>query len=116
MGQRPSSDLINWRSLQQLSDGDQGFERQLLTIFVEDTQRHLERLVDAIADQDADRVRSVAHYLKGSSGNVGIMALHQCAATLESLARQGNLSASDALLGEMQGLFQQVQGVLYRWH
>ncbi len=104
--------LIDWRSLQQLSDGDRQFERELLSMYVDDTRSHLSELGDAVIAKDAQRVMKLAHYLKGSSGNVGIKSLHSCAANLESQAREGQLASSQQILAEMIGLFQQVQGVL----
>ncbi len=104
--------LIDWRSLQQLSDGDRQFEQELLSLYVDDTRSHLSELGDAVMAQDAPRVTKLAHYLKGSSGNVGIKSLHSCAANLESQARKGELSSSQQILAEMIGLFQQVQAVL----
>lgn len=104
--------LIDWRLLQQLSDGDRKFERDLLSMYVKDTRSNLSELGDAITAQDVQRVTKLAHHLKGSSGSVGIKSLHSCAASLESQARQGELASSQQLLAEMMGLFQQVQGVL----
>ena len=104
--------LIDWRSLQQLSDGDRQFERELLSMYVDDTSSHLSQLGDAVMAQDAQRVTKLAHYLKGSSGNVGITPLHSCAANLEAQARRGELGSSQKLLAEMIGLFKQVQMVL----
>jgi HPt (histidine-containing phosphotransfer) domain-containing protein len=116
MGERPRSDLsdlIDWRSLRQLSDGDAQFERELLALFVDDTEKHLGRLSDAIAGQDPNQIRLLAHYLKGSCGNVGVMPLHHHAATLETSARRGELSVGPALLDEMQRLLYQVQQLLH---
>ena len=104
--------LIDWRSLQQLSDGDRQFERDLLSMYVDDTRTHLSQLGEAVIAQDAQRVTKLAHYLKGSSGNVGIKSLHSCAASLEAQARKGDLASSQQTLAEMIGLFQKVQGVL----
>ncbi len=114
MGQSLGQGLIDWRALKQLSDGDSQFERELLSMFVDDTRSNLSELGDAVMARDAQRVTKLAHYLKGSCGNVGIMSLHSCAANLESQARRGDLASSQQLLAEMIGIFQQVQGVLSR--
>jgi histidine phosphotransfer protein HptB len=112
MGKALGQGLIDWRSLQQLSDGDRQFERELLSLFVSDTRSQLSQLSDAVMAHDAQRVAKLAHYLKGSCGNVGVIALHACAAKLEAEARRGELSSSQQLLIKMMGLFQQVQAVL----
>ena len=104
--------LIDWRSLQLLSDGDRQFERELLSMYVNDTRSRLSELGDAVMAQDAQQVMKLAHYIKGASGNVGIKSLHSCAASLEAQARKGDLAPSQKLLAEMIGLFQQVQTAL----
>ncbi|NJN30438.1 MAG: Hpt domain-containing protein [Synechococcales cyanobacterium RM1_1_8] len=104
--------LIDWRSLQQLSDGDRQFEKELLTMFVQDAGAQLPRLKQAIAARNASQVGKLAHYLKGASGNIGILPFSHCAATLETQARQGNLAASEQLLAHLQGLLNQVQQLL----
>lgn len=112
MAKTLGQELIDWTSLNQLSDGDRQFERDLLSMYVDDTRSQLSKLGDAVSNRDVQQVTKLAHYLKGSSGNVGIKPLHTCAANLEAQARRGELSSSQQLLAEMIGLFQQVQRVL----
>ena len=68
---------------------------ELVTLFLRDTP---ERLQDLLARPlDANHVARVAHAVKGSAGNLGAMALQECASALEQAAHHGQ--DADALAG-----------------
>jgi len=72
---------FNLEAITQLSQGDRGFELELLNIFIADTQGHLTVLHTALAQQQWDTVRKLAHQIKGTSGYLN-------AHTMQSLAQQ----------------------------
>jgi PAS domain S-box-containing protein len=80
--------------LDQVSGGDRGFQRELLQVFIQDCETQLPQLRQAIAGYDAERMRRVAHRLKGASSNVGANAFCQVVRELEhlgvALAQQGS--------------------------
>lgn len=85
--------------LDQVSGGDRGFQRELLQVFIQDCETQLPQLRQAIAGYDAERMRRVAHRLKGASSNVGANAFCQVVRELEhlgvALARQGSQGGHD---------------------
>lgn len=68
---------------------DRDFYRELLQMFVEDAPLRVNELAHAIAGNDATRIRSVAHGMKGAAANLSAIAVRDCAHDLESLALQG---------------------------
>jgi CheY-like chemotaxis protein/HPt (histidine-containing phosphotransfer) domain-containing protein len=70
--------------LQELSEGDIDFERELLTEFVALAKDSLATLREARALADRNTLRRQAHQLKGASGNVGASAIQALAAQLEA--------------------------------
>ena len=62
--------VINLEQLHQLSGQDPEFELELLQLFIEDSVNQLKTLKIAIANQDAESIRNIAHYLKGSSAQL----------------------------------------------
>ncbi|WP_414423699.1 GAF domain-containing protein [Synechococcus sp. R6-5] len=80
--------------LDQVSGGDRGFQRELLQVFIQDCEDQLPQLRQAIAGYDAERMRRIAHRLKGASSNVGANAFCQVVRELEhlgvALAQQGS--------------------------
>ncbi len=74
---------INLEYLNQISEGDQEFELELLNLFIEDAESHLGAAITAIINQDYKALEREAHHLKGSSGNVGAQNMRELAYALE---------------------------------
>lgn len=92
---------IDWQRLHHLSEGSQEFEVELLKIFFVETKTRLQLLSIALAESDRDAVEHLAHQIKGSSGNLGFMAMYQTAAQLENQCRAQDISQSPDLLEEL---------------
>lgn len=62
--------------------------RKLIALFFKDTPKHMEGLRESIEKRDCDQVRWHAHSIKGSSANMGGMALSDIAARIEKACNQ----------------------------
>jgi two-component system, sensor histidine kinase and response regulator len=89
--------------------GDEELLCDLCRIFLEESPRLLEKLRQAIAEQDAEAVMRAAHSLKGEAGYLGAHATTQAARQLEEIGRLKDLSQAPALLAvlerELDGLY-----------
>jgi PAS domain S-box-containing protein len=63
---------------------------------------HVEEIVQAVAMEDADRLREQAHQLKGVAANLGVRDLAEVCERLERAARDGDLEAAVAPLAELR--------------
>ena len=72
--------------LEALSDfiGSDPLGRYLID-YIENTSNNMQRIAMAIASDDEDRIRHLAHKLKGSSGNIGALKLAWSCVELEAL-------------------------------
>ncbi|MBU1750819.1 MAG: response regulator, partial [Chloroflexi bacterium] len=61
----------------------------LLVSLAQDAEQEQARLAEALAHQDTETVRRLAHSIKGSAGNMGAEPLWAVAARLEVLAQDG---------------------------
>ena len=95
--------------LEQLAGGDKAFEKELLQMFVGDTENSLSQLATAISMENQTAVRELAHYIKGASANVGATGMSVAAAQLEMLAKKGNLSLAPNSLRKLRALHQEVR-------
>ena len=101
--------VINLEQLHQLSGQDPEFELELLQLFIEDSVNQLKNLKIAIANQDTESIRNIAHYLKGASANLGANSMYQSAFQLEGVARDHQLDTAETLLTELKVGLNQVQ-------
>ena len=80
--------------------------------FLEDMQRYLVDLEEAIASNNTDTLRRVSHAIKGASSNLGASALAHVARDMESQAEAGKLGNCRELLRQLRTEFAIVEPVL----
>ncbi|HAX76834.1 MAG TPA: hypothetical protein DCY88_13575 [Cyanobacteria bacterium UBA11372] len=103
---------IDWEYLHQMSENNEEFELELLQIFVEDTQVHLQGIKSAIASNNFQQFEREAHHIKGASANIGAASMQVTAEKLEQLARCQQVEGATDLLTQLEQIFQRIQAYL----
>jgi two-component system sensor histidine kinase/response regulator len=93
-------------------DGDMGFLRELIALFLDDCPKMLARIRDAIGHHDAEALRSAAHALKGSVANFSAPAAVAAALNLETLGREARLAEAEAAYRDFEIQVEQVERAL----
>ena len=90
-GQSDKEQILNHDVLDALSEfiGSDPFGNYLVE-FVDNTVKNIERIGMAVASNDDERVRHLAHKLKGSSGNIGALKLAWNCVQLEATTVEEN--------------------------
>ncbi len=78
---------------------------ELLGIFIEDFQEKKKVLIEAVANKDVETVKSVAHSLKGATGNISAKAMRQTFVRMEQQAKDGNLSGMEGIIPILEEQF-----------
>src|SRR5215216_832731 len=90
-------------NLRALNPGDNDeFLREIAGIFFEDTPQRIAELDQSLVAGDVSKFTRAAHSIKGSSSNLGAMALRVAAERLEHQARSEGLTDVGALLAEVK--------------
>ena len=76
----------------------------LIAKFLEQAPHDLREIQTGLENEDAGRIISAAHRLKGSAANISAELLRQSAAQIETCARQGALAEARACLLQLRGL------------
>ena len=107
MSSLPVIDPEAIRTLRALNPGDQDeFLRESGGSFLEDMPRRLTELDSSLATGDAAKFSRAAHSIKGSSGNLGAMALREVAGNLEQRSQKAGLGDVAGLLNELKVQFE----------
>jgi len=86
-------------NLRQLNPGDNDeFLREIIGIYLEDTPRRIAELEQSLATGDQPKFTRAAHSVKGSSANVGAMAVRAAAEKIEQQSAKHGLADAAALL------------------
>jgi HPt (histidine-containing phosphotransfer) domain-containing protein len=106
-------DLQAIENLRALNPGDNDeFLREIAAIFLEDTPLRLTELDESLAAGDVSKFTRAAHSIKGSSANLGAIALRAAAEKLEQQARTRGLTEVTTLLSLVKSEFDRAQGAL----
>jgi HPt (histidine-containing phosphotransfer) domain-containing protein len=89
--------------------GKQDLARRLVQKFSVQANADVQELETAMREQDATRLRLVAHRLKGSAANVSAEAVRENAGRLEELGRDGNLTTAPGLIAQLRSNMESVK-------
>ncbi|NLX13706.1 MAG: response regulator [Phycisphaerales bacterium] len=89
--------------------GDEELFEEAMNIFLEQTPRVVLDMVSAAESADTQRLRSLAHGLKGSAASLAAEPIRQTAWSLEQMAENGDLSLAEATLDQLQQCLHKLQ-------
>ena len=92
-------------------DGD-AFLREIAEIFLADTPKRIAELDQTLATGDAVAFVRAAHSIKGSSSNLGALALRQAAEVLENPAKKDGLANVGSMIAAVRTEFTNAQAEL----
>ena len=85
----------------------------LLETYLRESAEQFRLAREALASDDRETLRRCAHSLKGSSANIGAVALAAVCATLESTARDDTLEVPQSLLTNVSDELTAVRAQVY---
>jgi HPt (histidine-containing phosphotransfer) domain-containing protein len=115
MPDTPAIDPVAITNLRELNPGDDGeFLREIVSIYIEDTPKRIAELKASLAAGDTATFARAAHTIKGSSSNVGAVALRGVAERMESVSKRQGLAAATPLIAECEAEFSRAAAELRR--
>ncbi|HPN88056.1 MAG TPA: Hpt domain-containing protein [Candidatus Omnitrophota bacterium] len=102
-----NEDLFDVKEFLERVQDDKELLVELIGIYLEDYEGKRKILGEAIVNNDYEAVRSVAHSLKGSSGNISAKSLRELFWKLEDMGKANNLNGASDLLQKVDGIFEQ---------
>ncbi|PZU99842.1 MAG: ATPase [Pseudanabaena sp.] len=105
--------LIDWSFIDGI-DSDADFKNDLLQTFYDSIAPTLQQLRDAIASEDYIQIKRIAHFIKGSSVNIGIVSMAAIATDLEHLTINDDTTPEEKIqiTNQMYQAHQTLQGLL----
>ena len=100
--QEAASGVLDEAALLAGVSGDRKLLRELVELFLGDRSKMLAQIRNAVRRRDAAKVQSAAHALKGSVGNFAARSAYEAARKLETLGREGDLTAVGAAYAALE--------------
>ena len=95
--------------------GDTTLLAELATLFLDDAPKLIAEMHTALAQNDAETLRRVAHSFKGASAYIGATTASELAYRLERSASEGQLQELAPLLSELEQVFLALRPLLQQW-
>lgn len=102
---------VDLARFQQVTRGNVAFQKQVLQLFLQDTQKNLTLAKTAIAKADFAALEHQAHQIKGASANVGVKAIEVLAEQMEQYAHQQSLEAIADLITNIEKSLELIRSV-----
>ena len=99
------SDVVDISRIRETSDGDTEFELELIEMYLDDAQSHVDRLEAAVDAGDIAAIKQGSHTLKGSSANIGAIRMQEASFELEKCGRDGDAAAAVGLVAPLKEAF-----------
>jgi len=100
-----SEELFDLAEFKERVQDDIALLLELLDIFAADYEIKRQSLQEAIDKKDCEELKSIAHSLKGASGNISAKSLRAVFVKLEEAAKSGDLSSSGELLKQLDDVY-----------
>jgi PAS domain S-box-containing protein len=105
---------IDLDQLSKITGGDQDFQKEVLTAFIEEAPFYIDRIKQAIFNNDSHELMESAHQLKGAANMSGIREMPIVARDLEILSDNYNSEKGLELLEQLEIIFRRVHRFIVR--
>jgi len=96
-----SDELFDLEEFKERVQDDHELLLELLDIFATDFELKRKSLQEAVDKGDCEEVKSIAHSLKGATGNISAKSLREIFIKFEDAAKEGDVSNTGDLLGQL---------------
>lgn len=73
----------------------QAFLKRMFTVFISQEPKRIAEIRDALSSQDVERLRHLAHSLKGGAATMGVERVRECCLLLENASKANDLDAAE---------------------
>lgn len=98
--------ILDWDRLIELADHDQDMLKELLELYLTETDKQMQELGAAVASSSAPDVKRLAHKCAGGSATIGVGRLVPILRELEQLGDEGRLEPTASLYQQAETEFQ----------
>ena len=84
-------------------DGDFELLREIAVIFLAQSPKHMEKILEAVSKRDPKLLERAAHALKGAAANLLAQGVVEAASKLEEIGRTGYVAGAKQAIGSLEG-------------
>ena len=78
------------------------FMKRMFTVFISQEPKRIQQIKDALASGDVEKLRHLAHSLKGGAATIGVERVRECCLELENACKAGDLDKALATMDNLE--------------
>lgn len=96
-----AKEIIDSKFLESMA-GKRPFLKRMFTVFISQEPKRIMEIKDALNSHDVERLRHLAHSLKGGAATIGVERVRECCLNLEKASQAHDLDAALNHMGELE--------------
>ncbi len=109
-----NTDIVDAKFLESMS-GKTPFLKRMFTVFISQEPKRIQEIKDALQSQDIERVRHLAHALKGGAATMGIQRVRDCCLAIENASKSQNLDAAKELIPDLESEMRNAYAFMFNY-
>ena len=103
------ADIIDLKEVFERVQDDKELLLELLDIFQEDFVGKRQALSEAVKSNDVQKIKGLAHSIKGASGNISAKPIYASCLKMEELARDNQIGQIGSILLDLDKQFEELK-------
>lgn len=95
--------------------GKQPFLKRMFTVFISQEPKRIQEIKDALGSHDVERLRHLAHALKGGAATMGVERVRDCCLLLEKASKAEDMTAAKAHLADLESEMRSAYAFMFNY-
>lgn len=107
-------EVIDSKFLESMADR-RPFMKRMFTVFISQEPKRIQNIKDALKSGDVEKLRHLAHSLKGGAATIGVERVRECCLQLENACKAGDLNTAMSLMDELEEEMRQAYEFMFNY-
>jgi len=108
------NEIIDSKFLESMS-GKRPFLKRMFTMFISQEPKRIMEIKSALDSHDVERLRHLAHSLKGGAATIGVERVRQCCLALENASKAKDMDAAMTHMGELEAEMRHAYAFMFNY-
>lgn len=106
--------VIDSKFLESMS-GKRPFLKRMFTVFISQEPKRIQEIKDALKSQDVEKLRHLAHALKGGAATMGVERVRDCCLAIENASKSQDLQTAMAHFDDLETEMRQAYAFMFNY-
>ena len=94
-------------------EGKHPFLKRMFTVFISQEPKRIGEIRQAIEDRDMEKLRHLAHALKGGAATMGVTGVRDCCLLLENASKNQDITEAQSLIDTLESEIQDAYAFMF---